>query len=205
MVLYGQQDPDVVRWGLHQLLPPPPDAAAAAAVPTAAAATTPCTAAYAPPPPLHRSISSTPSFEIKVEHVAHHHHDSVFDSDHTIAQALQEELSQVALAEASFGGGASAPSTAARHDHSAVLTQQWTIHVESGPPSPAHGNALAQGAAAPAPEPLLIELMEDFSVLDGQVGERLNDMVPVPHVPKTNGEIPSVDEAVSDHQRLLDR
>jgi hypothetical protein len=25
------------------------------------------------------------------------------------------------------------------------------------------------------------------------------------HVPKTNGEIPSVDEAISDHQRLLDR
>lgn len=25
------------------------------------------------------------------------------------------------------------------------------------------------------------------------------------HVPKTNGEIPSVDEAFSDHQRLLDR
>jgi hypothetical protein len=25
------------------------------------------------------------------------------------------------------------------------------------------------------------------------------------HVPKVNGEIPSVDEAISDHQRLLDR
>jgi len=25
------------------------------------------------------------------------------------------------------------------------------------------------------------------------------------HVPKINGEIPSVDEAISDHQRLLDR
>jgi hypothetical protein len=47
--------------------------------------------------------------------------------------------------------------------------------------------------------------MDDFSVLDGEVGKRLNDMVPVPHVPKTNGEIPSVDEAISDHQRLLDR
>ncbi|CAD6268416.1 unnamed protein product [Miscanthus lutarioriparius] len=51
---------------------------------------------------------------------------------------------------------------------------------------------------------------------------RLNNMVPVPvpayregfdnlflllspHVPKINGEIPSVDEAISDHQRLLDR
>lgn len=93
----------------------------------------------------------------------------------------------------------------------------------------------------------LIELMDNFSVIDGEVGKRLNNMVPVPvsttitshfassclsmqptftaicilkhhcecfyslfilllqHVPKTNGEIPSVDEAISDHQRLLDR
>lgn len=30
-------------------------------------------------------------------------------------------------------------------------------------------------------------------------------MIPIPHVPKTNGDIPSVDEAFSDHQRLLHR
>ncbi|KAL5217407.1 hypothetical protein ABZP36_018091 [Zizania latifolia] len=51
----------------------------------------------------------------------------------------------------------------------------------------------------------LIDIADDFSALDGQVGERLNDMVPIPHVPKTNGEIPSVDEAFSDHQRLANR
>ncbi|KAA8534407.1 hypothetical protein F0562_031924 [Nyssa sinensis] len=45
----------------------------------------------------------------------------------------------------------------------------------------------------------------DESTLDGEVGKRLNQIVPVPHVPKINGEIPSVDEATSDHQRLLDR
>ncbi|KAH7669605.1 Ubiquitinyl hydrolase 1 protein [Dioscorea alata] len=49
------------------------------------------------------------------------------------------------------------------------------------------------------------ELTDDFSVLDGEVGKRLNQMVPIPHVPRINGEIPSVDEATSDHQRLLDR
>uniref|UniRef100_A0A453PS19 OTU domain-containing protein n=1 Tax=Aegilops tauschii subsp. strangulata TaxID=200361 RepID=A0A453PS19_AEGTS len=36
-------------------------------------------------------------------------------------------------------------------------------------------------------------------------GARLNNMVPVPRVPKTNGEIPSFDEAFSDHRRLLDK
>ncbi|WOG96497.1 hypothetical protein DCAR_0415833 [Daucus carota subsp. sativus] len=30
-------------------------------------------------------------------------------------------------------------------------------------------------------------------------------MISAPHVPRTNGDIPSVDEATSDHQRLLDR
>ncbi|KAL8052090.1 hypothetical protein ABFS82_06G187700 [Erythranthe guttata] len=47
--------------------------------------------------------------------------------------------------------------------------------------------------------------IEDESVLDGELGKRLNQMVPIPHVPKTNGEMPSVDEATSDHQRLLNR
>ncbi|XP_010032164.2 OVARIAN TUMOR DOMAIN-containing deubiquitinating enzyme 9 isoform X2 [Eucalyptus grandis] len=47
--------------------------------------------------------------------------------------------------------------------------------------------------------------LEDESVLDGEVGKRFNQMVPVPHVPKINGEIPSIEEEVSDHQRLIDR
>lgn len=49
-----------------------------------------------------------------------------------------------------------------------------------------------------------LEVMDDSS-LDGELGKRLTQMVPVPHVPKINGEIPSVDKATSDHQRLLDR
>ncbi|KAK6926754.1 OTU domain [Dillenia turbinata] len=49
-----------------------------------------------------------------------------------------------------------------------------------------------------------LELTDEYA-LDGEVGKRLNTMVPVPHVPRINGEIPSVDEATLDHQRLLDR
>lgn len=45
----------------------------------------------------------------------------------------------------------------------------------------------------------------DESSLDGEVGKRLNQMVPVPHVPKTIEKIPTVDEEISDHQRLLER
>ncbi|XP_004496251.1 OVARIAN TUMOR DOMAIN-containing deubiquitinating enzyme 12 isoform X4 [Cicer arietinum] len=47
--------------------------------------------------------------------------------------------------------------------------------------------------------------ISDESSLDGEVGKRFNQMVPVPHVPKINEKIPSDDEEISDHQRLLDR
>ncbi|KAJ4845798.1 hypothetical protein Tsubulata_027803 [Turnera subulata] len=47
--------------------------------------------------------------------------------------------------------------------------------------------------------------LSDEESLNGEVGKRFNEMVPVPHVPKVNGELPSEDEEISDHQRLLDR
>ncbi|KAL1553215.1 OVARIAN TUMOR DOMAIN-containing deubiquitinating enzyme 9-like isoform X3 [Salvia divinorum] len=47
--------------------------------------------------------------------------------------------------------------------------------------------------------------MEDEPALYDEMGKRLNQMVPVPHVPKINGEIPSADEVSSDHERLLNR
>ncbi|KAL3653009.1 hypothetical protein CASFOL_002690 [Castilleja foliolosa] len=49
-----------------------------------------------------------------------------------------------------------------------------------------------------------LDLMDEYA-FDGEVGKRLNQMVPIPHIPKINGEIPSIDEATLDHQRLLDR
>ncbi|XP_047316523.1 OVARIAN TUMOR DOMAIN-containing deubiquitinating enzyme 12-like [Impatiens glandulifera] len=45
----------------------------------------------------------------------------------------------------------------------------------------------------------------DESAWDGEVEKRLNQIVPIPHVPRINGDIPSIDEATSDHQRLLNR
>ncbi|XP_070676642.1 OVARIAN TUMOR DOMAIN-containing deubiquitinating enzyme 10-like isoform X4 [Malus domestica] len=46
-----------------------------------------------------------------------------------------------------------------------------------------------------------LELTDECS-LHGEVGWGWN---PVPHIPRINGEIPSIDEATSDHQRLVDR
>ncbi|KAK4772956.1 hypothetical protein SAY87_027975 [Trapa incisa] len=37
---------------------------------------------------------------------------------------------------------------------------------------------------------------------DGEFGSPLDQLVPIPHVPRLNGEIPSVDEASSDYERL---
>lgn len=45
----------------------------------------------------------------------------------------------------------------------------------------------------------------DESSLDSEVGRRLNHMVPVPHIPRTIEKIPTVDEEISDHERLLER
>ncbi|KAL8259663.1 hypothetical protein R6Q59_027616 [Mikania micrantha] len=47
--------------------------------------------------------------------------------------------------------------------------------------------------------------IKDESELDGEIGKRLYEIIPVPHIPKVNGDIPSIDEATSDHERLLER
>ncbi|WOK98359.1 OTU domain-containing protein [Canna indica] len=51
----------------------------------------------------------------------------------------------------------------------------------------------------------LLDAANEFSMIDNEVGRRLNQMVPVRHVPKINGDIPSIDEATSDHERLTER
>ncbi|XP_074580524.1 OVARIAN TUMOR DOMAIN-containing deubiquitinating enzyme 12-like isoform X1 [Curcuma longa] len=50
-----------------------------------------------------------------------------------------------------------------------------------------------------------LEISDEYSVADGEVGRRLNQMHSIPHVPRINGDVPSFDEATSDHQRLLER
>ncbi|CAN6273942.1 unnamed protein product, partial [Urochloa humidicola] len=46
---------------------------------------------------------------------------------------------------------------------------------------------------------------DGYIEMEEEVGKRFYPMVPVPHVPKINGEIPSVDEATMDHERLTER
>ncbi|XP_057788790.1 OVARIAN TUMOR DOMAIN-containing deubiquitinating enzyme 12 isoform X2 [Salvia miltiorrhiza] len=110
--------------------------------------------------------------------------ESVVENDKAIAQALQEELSRL---DAAPGGSVS---SGEQHQKESILAQNWLG------PSGRHFSSEWQDTL---PE------IENDSVIDGELGKRLNQLVPIPHVPKINGEIPSVDEATSDHQRLLDR
>jgi len=140
MVLYDQ-DPDMTRWGLHLLLPGGGGGGGGGG-----GAATHNSAHHQTTPLQHPNGGDTPnSTEIKVEHVART--DDAVDNDEIIAQALQEELSQIALAEAS---GASS----ADNNHSAVLTQQWfrprTIHVASGTPSILKINTAKYTSKAPS-------------------------------------------------------
>ncbi|KAL1542417.1 OVARIAN TUMOR DOMAIN-containing deubiquitinating enzyme 9-like [Salvia divinorum] len=111
---------------------------------------------------------------------------SVVENDKAIAQALQDEL--IRLDAANDLGSVS--SREEPHQKESILAQNWL-----GP----SGRHFSSEGQETLPE------IENDSVIDGEMGKRLNQLVPIPHVPKINGDIPSVDEATSDHQRLLNR
>uniref|UniRef100_A0A0E0GQ78 OTU domain-containing protein n=1 Tax=Oryza nivara TaxID=4536 RepID=A0A0E0GQ78_ORYNI len=56
-----------------------------------------------------------------------------------------------------------------------------------------------------APEEVEKEFRPGVDAHDGRAGKKLTNMIPIPHIPKINGDIPSAVEAFADHQRLLDR
>ncbi|XP_074561746.1 OVARIAN TUMOR DOMAIN-containing deubiquitinating enzyme 12-like isoform X2 [Curcuma longa] len=137
---------------------------------------------------------------------------TTIENDEIIAHALQEELSQLAVAEAS----------GSTHEEEeclqvSVLTQDWFIpctrsylsgnegNHDEGDDTEASSSCSSPGKISYEEEQWTLELTDDYSEIDGEVGKRLNQMVSIPHVPRINGEIPSVDEATSDHQRLIDR
>ncbi|KAJ0970329.1 hypothetical protein J5N97_023206 [Dioscorea zingiberensis] len=187
-----EEDPDVVRWGLHLLHGDP----------------------FSYTEYCEMPIQNVVSFENGV-----HTREGNIDTDHTnvendgiLAHALQEELSQVAAEEAS-----QSTRIGDEYVQASVLAQDWlgpsARYTNSGTESVLvemddmeHSSSCSfPGEFSFEGEVRTIEITDDFSALDGEVEKRLNQMVPIPHVPRINGEIPSVDEATSDHQRLLDR
>ncbi|KAL4279590.1 hypothetical protein GQ457_03G027750 [Hibiscus cannabinus] len=153
------------------------------------------------------------------------------ENDAFIAYALQEELSRLAAAEASGFNNPSQDSILAQdwvglpgrqhssdHEHdqkiiedhnqghgNEVKNRKWDLDDPIISRCEQGGDSCTVDKISPDEDMLHIDIIDQSSVLDGQVEKRLNDMVAIPHVPKINGEIPSVDEVMSDHQRLLDR
>ncbi|KAG0453140.1 hypothetical protein HPP92_025494 [Vanilla planifolia] len=137
---------------------------------------------------------------------------SSLEDDEILAHALQEEFLHLAVAEASVPAN-----VGEEHLQASLLAQDWfgpsvrtypsvneeDMDLEDTEPSStcsSPGEISCNGNGEWS-----LELTDDYSNIDGELGKRLNLLVPVPHVPRINGEIPSVDEATSDHQRLLDR
>lgn len=186
-----EQDPDIFRWGLHHLL-------GDLSVSNYCGNTT------------QNDVCNHEGEDTRENNFATDR--TAVENDEVIAHALQEEYSHVSVAESS-----GPPHANEEHLQASVLAQDWF-----GPPirNIYSGNegvheaadAMECSGSCSSPEETLYEgevlpldLTDEFASLDGEVGKRLNHVVPVPHVPRINGEIPSVDEATSDHQRLLDR
>ncbi|KAJ6806025.1 OTU domain-containing protein-like isoform X2 [Iris pallida] len=189
MTMYDQ-DPDILRWGLNILHVEPFSSSAY------------CGTATQDDAHLYDG-GYTREGNFGTDHTC-------VENDEIIAHALQEEFSQLAVTEATGPSHASV-----EHSQASVLTQDWfvpsmTNFYSGNEGSQEEAGVLESSSSCSSPceisyEWEALELYDEFSTLDGEVGKRLNHMVSIPHVPRTNGEIPSIDEATSDHQRLLDR
>ncbi|XP_076957367.1 OVARIAN TUMOR DOMAIN-containing deubiquitinating enzyme 12-like [Bidens hawaiensis] len=195
-MLEQEHDPDIVRWGLHHLMEV-------------------CSVTNGGSPAVFtrydKDLSSVEyasegfcesndvnDENIEMLNVGNVEKDKEFgytnvENDEMIARAFQEELSRLAVEEDHGSIGEV-------HRKESVLAQDWIS------PSKRHEfeSNQEQDSGDDEDQPCTPE-MADESVLDGEVGKRINQMVPIRHVPKVNGEMPTADEAISDHQRLMDR
>ncbi|KAI4334363.1 hypothetical protein L6164_019064 [Bauhinia variegata] len=137
---------------------------------------------------------------------------SNIENDELMVHALQQQLSQLAMADAS-----APPHEWAENLPLSAFSQEWLNHPmsnydpgqesdqeEADDVGPSSSYSSSEKNSYCGDEWFYsLEQMNAYTL--DEVGKRLNQMIPVPHVPRINGEIPSVDEATLDHQRLLDR
>ncbi|XVE96636.1 hypothetical protein REPUB_Repub02eG0239700 [Reevesia pubescens] len=133
------------------------------------------------------------------------------ENDEVIACTLQEEFSHLAVAEASeFSHAAEQQQVQASsepHDWHSPTRDYYYSGYEYGHDE---SDDLVPTSSFSSPSDSddcswSLELTDGYLLDDDEVGKRLNQMIPIPHVPRINGEIPSIDEAMSDHERLLSR
>ncbi|KAK6156346.1 hypothetical protein DH2020_010594 [Rehmannia glutinosa] len=183
-----QIDPDVVRWGLHLI-----DV---------------CSLSNNGSPETLTCYEKDLSWTESVKEGFCNPTCSFVENDEVIAHALQEELSRIAASDASgftYAGK--------QHQEESILAQDWLgrsgfqCNQEEVDKKEAVLTDLEELSLESDYQGNLPEI-EDESDIDGELGKRLNQMVPVPvsshyFMFKINGDIPSADEATSDHQRLL--
>ncbi|KAJ9181559.1 hypothetical protein P3X46_009679 [Hevea brasiliensis] len=130
--------------------------------------------------------------------------------DEIIARRMQEKFSQLAIAEASGYSPAREEhlqTSIHEHDWHGTLTRSYSTDHEYN--SHEVSDDIVDSSSCSSPDngedySSSPEFTDEYG-LDGEVSKRLNQMIPIPHVPRINGEIPSIDEATSDHERLLNR
>lgn len=189
MIMY-EQDPDIVRWGLNQLLDL-------------------CSLSNAGSlgPVIQYDTDVGRTEYVREGYCEREEHKTV-ENDEFIAHALQEELSQPSIPEAS----------GSENMQASILYQElvgpsiaYDNYGNNNGDEDRDGIGVSTSCSIPREEShdgqvwSYLPEIKDESPLDGEVGKRLNQLVPVPHVPKINGEIPTVDEETSDYQRLLNR
>ncbi|XP_028756942.1 uncharacterized protein LOC114716168 isoform X3 [Neltuma alba] len=193
-----EQDPDVVQWG-PQLF----DAGPYSTCGYCGAVTLENVGCY------HGHYYNEDNYETEFSNT---------ENDELMAHALQQQLSQLAVAEAP-----TPPDQWEENLQLSTYPHDWRSH-PMGNYDPLYAKFVGQESdqededdGGPSSicssseknsycgDEWLYSWEEMDECADGEVGKRLNQMIPIPHVPRTNGEIPSVDEATLDHQRLLDR
>ncbi|KAJ6913664.1 hypothetical protein NC651_016026 [Populus alba x Populus x berolinensis] len=144
-------------------------------------------------------------------HYVRDHYDitdcSHVENDEMIARTLQEEFSQLAVTEEnvySHGGEEHLQTSVDEHDWHCTPMRNYCSdnecsHEESDDAVPSSSCSSPANGEEYSPE------FNDEYGLDDEVGKRLNQLIPIRHVPRINGEIPSIDEATTDHERLLNR
>ncbi|XP_054813031.1 OVARIAN TUMOR DOMAIN-containing deubiquitinating enzyme 10 isoform X2 [Prosopis cineraria] len=184
MVLY--ENSDIIQWGLRLLDGDP---------------------SYSPE--YYGDIIQHDTSNIYDGNYYHGHYDAESDhieNDEMIARTLQEEFSQLDIAESSRYSQASeehyhTPELAYGWHNSSMMNHHSEDHdyVQEGNDDAEHSSSCSSPCEGGEHS---LELTDPFT---DEVGRRLSQMTPIPHVPRINGDIPSIDEATSDHQRLLDR
>ncbi|KAL5546145.1 hypothetical protein UlMin_005832 [Ulmus minor] len=131
------------------------------------------------------------------------------ENDEIIAHTLQEEFSRLEMAESS-----GYPCEGEDYSQASNLVHTWPDPSTMRYPSDQYYGQEEAGIMVPSSscsspheqEEYLHSLEQtDEYENDDEIYLELDQMNPIPHVPRINGEIPSIDEATTDHERLLNR